>query len=137
MKKDLYVDATNGGVLYISLTEDGSHDQDTISLSRKIFLLPREKIDFTIKPSKDSYSPGEKVNFDILMEPIAGEKFYASIVVTDVSSYQRVPTFKQGPSLPSMVYLENEATKGDKGEFLYSQEFIDPFYQGADEAEYI
>jgi hypothetical protein len=128
LKKDLYVNSTNGGVLYISLLDDGWHDEDTINLSRKLFLMPREKVNFTISPSKTSYSPGEKVNIDILMDPIADEKFYASIVVTDVSSYQRVPTFKHGPSLPSMVYLENEVTKGDKGEFLYSQEFIDLFY---------
>jgi len=36
------------------------------------------------------------------------EKFYASIVVTDTSSFLKVPKPKQSPSLPSMVYLEKE-----------------------------
>jgi hypothetical protein len=36
------------------------------------------------------------------------EQFYASIVVTDTSSFLKVPKYKLSPSLPAMVYLEKE-----------------------------
>ena len=117
LKQDLYAKSPNGGVLYVYLQDKGNFDQgceqDQIMLSRKIFLMPTSKIDFIIAPSHESYNPKALVEFAILMntfEPNDGEKFYASLTVTDVSSYLRVPKFKQGPTLPSMVYLENEVT---------------------------
>jgi hypothetical protein len=36
-----------------------------------------------------------------------------------------------------MVYLEKEVTERSSGEFLYSSDYLDPFYQGAEKAEYI
>ena len=136
----MYVNSTNGGVLYISLLEEGSHGKDKIDLKRKIFLMPPSKIDqFEIKPNKPSYAPGENVVINVLLDQksLPDEKFFASIVVSDISSYQRLPTFKQSPTLPSMVYLEDEVEESDsKGQFLYSGEFIDPFYKGEKNVDY-
>ena len=48
--------------------------------------------------------------------------------VTDVSSLLKVPKYKHQPSLPSMVFLENEIDQ-EIGEFLYSNEYIDHMFE--------
>lgn len=59
------------------------------------------------------------------------EDLFASVTVTDVSSLQNVPSHKLQPSLPSMVYLENEVKlvgtdyNSETGALEYSDEFID------------
>lgn len=48
-------------------------------------------------------------------------------MITDTSSFLKVPKFKQAPSVPSMIYLEKELKQqgGNINEFQYSQEYID------------
>ena len=77
-----------------------------------IFLKPSSHINFEISSDSSTYSPGDRVEFDVEVpsshDVDEDEKFYASIVVTDTSSFLKVPKYKAMPSLPTMVYLEKE-----------------------------
>lgn len=50
---------------------------------------------------------------------------FASVHITDVSSLLKVPKYKHQPSIPSMVFLENEVSFDKPGDFLYCDEYID------------
>jgi len=84
------------------------------SYERLIFLEPRSTLPFTISTDKEDYQPGDRVNVNVDFDPKLAEsigkdeKFYASITVTDTSSFLQIPKHKHMPSLPSMVYLEKE-----------------------------
>jgi hypothetical protein len=58
------------------------------------------------------------------------QTYFASVTVTDYSSYIEIPKFKHMPSLPTMIYLEKEVKQVNEGidEFLYSHEYIDPYF---------
>jgi len=89
-------------------------EEQLYSFERLIFLEPRSTLPFTITTDKEDYQPGDKVNVNVNFDPELArfikkdEKFYASITVTDTSSFLQVPKHKHMPSLPSMVYLEKE-----------------------------
>jgi len=112
-----------------------------IDLQRRIILLPDKKIGAKITTDKEDYSPGEQVTIQVELDDKLSahsldkdEKAFASIVVTDVSSYYRVPKHQLGPTLPSMVFLERDVEQtatDDKGEFLYWQDFVAPFFSSA------
>lgn len=71
-------------------------------------------IKFKLSTDK-AYQPGDNVelNLNVAQDGRNGEKFYASIVVTDTSSFLKVPKYKQAPSVPTMVYLEKELKQPD------------------------
>lgn len=82
-----------------------------VSLERLIFLKPKSRVPFTISTDKEEYQPGNEVKLEVQLDEAgedAEEKFYASITVTDVSSFLEVPKQKLMPSLPAMVYVEKE-----------------------------
>jgi hypothetical protein len=84
------------------------------SFERLIFLQPKSTLPFTITTDKPDYQPGDKVNVNVNFDPSLtefmgkDEKIYASITVTDTSSFLQVPSYKHMPSLPTMIYLEKE-----------------------------
>jgi len=93
-----------------------------INMEKLIFLKPKTKVPFIIQTDKDEYQPGDKVQLDVQLGETSAdseEKFYASITVTDVSSFLEVPKEKHMPSLPAMVYLEKEVKQmnGEVDEF--------------------
>lgn len=101
-------------------------------MERLIFLKPSKTIDFSIGTDEDSYEPGDKVGLTVTVneEAAVNETFYASITVTDYSSFLEVDKHKMMPSLPAMVYLEKEiqTINGKIDEFYYSDEYIDNFF---------
>lgn len=104
-----------------------------IDLERLIFLKPESHVSFAINSDSAAYSPGEKVELSVqipssLSSVDEDEKFYASIVVTDTSSFLKLPKYKQMPSLPAMVYLEKEIKQEQIDEFRYSDQYVDQFF---------
>jgi hypothetical protein len=109
----LYSTAPNGGVLVlriISVPKDNA--TKSVSFERLIFLNPLETTPFTVSTDKDDYEPGDKVVLDVdvgaLNKVDDDEEYFASITVSDLSSYLQVPKAKLMPSLPAMTYLEKE-----------------------------
>ena len=90
---------------------DTSHIYGDIHMERVFYLPPQKKLDVTIKTDKEAYEPAETVELTVSIDPKdigEDEKVYASIVVTDVSSFLQVQDHKLMPSLPAMVHLERE-----------------------------
>jgi len=58
-------------------------------------------------------------------------RYFASISVTDMSPFVKVPEAKHQPSLPAMVYLEKEVMtlNANVNEFKYSSEYIDHLFK--------
>ena len=80
-----------------------------VDLERLIFLKPKSKLSFTIATDQEEYQPGDQVDLQVKLDEVdqeTDEKFFASITVTDLSSFLEVPKRKLMPSLPTMVYLE-------------------------------
>jgi len=110
---------------------------------RLIFLRPKNTVPFSISTNKEEYLPGDQVNISVQLDNSTlaandpDEKFFASLIVTDVSSFLEVPKHKLTPSLPSMVYLEKEVKQmnGEIDEFQYSSEYIDPFFDVSQDGE--
>ena len=106
---------------------------------RLIFVMPKKSYPehaVSIETDSDEYSPGDLVdlqitiNADQLENFDADEDIFAKVTVTDISSLLSVPSHKQQPSLPSMVYLEREVklvgVDTSVPELLeYSNEFLD------------
>lgn len=67
---------------------------------------------FEVTTDKDAYQPGGKVSLDVSVTPSGpiekDEKFYASVTITDVSSFLELPKSKLMPSLPAMTHLEKD-----------------------------
>jgi len=100
-----------------------------------VFVLPSHWIQADVLTSNLTYSPGDKVDLSVQV-PQSGD-FYASLVVTDLSSYYRLPKGKHPPSLPAMAYLEKETKplNGKLGEFLHSDEYLDDLFRGVKSEE--
>ena len=76
---------TNGGVLILRVS-DGAFDNH----ERLIYLKPMNIPQFSIELDQPVYSPAGQVKLSVsLPEPLnaVDETFYASIVVSDMSSY--------------------------------------------------
>lgn len=105
--------------------------RDSVNLERLIFLKPMNNIKFKLSTEK-AYQPGDNVELgiNVAQDGRSGEKFYASIVVTDTSSFLKIPKYKQAPSVPTMIYLEKELKQpdGQVNEFQYSDEYIDSLF---------
>lgn len=73
-----------------------------------------DMIKFKFSTGRTSFQPGDEVDLNLSVA-MAGkdEQFYTSIVVTDTSSFLKVPKYKQAPSVPAMVYLEKELRQPD------------------------
>ena len=131
----------NGGVLTLKISGNGTGGANStkVNLERLIFIKPKNSLPFTISTDKDEYSPGDKVNLEVKLDDKntdSDEKFFASITVTDLSSFLEVPKHKLMPSLPTMVYLEKEVKQmnGEIDEFQYSNEYLDASFDVSDEA---
>ena len=91
-------------------------------------LLLFELHDVSIELGKSYYVTGEKVEFDIkALKSAADESYYASIIVSDESSFLEPKEFVM-PSLPSMVYFEKEIKSviNEIDRFPDSANYIDP-----------
>jgi len=97
-----------------------------IILEKLIFYKPSGVVSGIIKTDKDIYEPGDNVTLSIKGYTTSNEDVYASIVVSDLSSYLKVPTFKQQPNIQDMVYLEKEIKQLNNviDEFYYSDQFL-------------
>ena len=94
-------------------------------------MRPSSDISLDITFNKPSYQPGDLVNMSLSLSDSApsNETFFASLTVTDISSYLSIPPDKLMPSLPSMIYLEKEIKNlnGELDEFPWSAEFLDAY----------
>jgi hypothetical protein len=139
----------NGGVLSVSLFEakDVPDEKDesersgyrpptfkyqTIANSL-VFILPSNTLDIKLKTDKESYSPGEKVNYEIIIsDKKTGtrikEDVFVSLGVTDLSPFLEIENKRQPPNLVSQVYLEKEVLPTKEYEFLNANEFLDFMY---------
>ena len=128
----------NGGVLILKITDQVSQASDdpnevnqkrTINLERLVFIKPKNTIDFDVFTDKEEYSPGDQVDIEVAIPSSedSTSQFYASVMVTDTSSFLKVPKFKQAPSVPAMIYLEKEVKQQDGAvnEFQHAQEYLD------------
>ena len=94
----------NGGVLIFQVNSIPSKTKsNNITLERLIFLYPQSTLDVEIKTNKDAYEPGDKVSLAIGVDKPQqfneSEFFFASIKVSDLSSFLKVESFKQMPNL--------------------------------------
>ena len=69
------------------------------------------------------------------------ERFYAAVQVSDVSAFLKVPKYKQAPSMPTMLLLEQDtrslgaslySKRDNYGEFPYSNQYIDSQFDLSD-----
>ena len=117
----------------ISVPKDNT--TKSVSFERLIFLNPLEAAtSFTVTTDKEDYEPGDKVVLDVNVGALDkvddDEEYFASITVSDLSSYLQVPKAKLMPSLPAMTYLEKEIKQinGEVDEFQHSSEYIDALF---------
>jgi len=108
---------------------DTRNTMNSVNLERLIYLKPKLSPVVEIKTDKLGYRPGEKVKLSVssnLPEAGSGVKYFASVKVTDLSSFLKVPSFKQMPNLINMVYLEKEVKhlNGAINEFNYWDEYL-------------
>ena len=64
-----------------------------INLERLIFLIPNSIINFDININKNIYQPGDSVELKVTIPNNSSnpdEEYYASITVTDISSFLEV-----------------------------------------------
>ena len=105
-------------------------------MERLIFLKPKQDLQFSVETNSKDYSPGDQVDITVSVPQPSSkdETFYASVVVTDTSSFLKVPKFKQQPSVPTMIYLEKEIQNPDLSvdELLYASDFIDSTFDPTD-----
>ena len=82
-----------------------------------------------VKTDKTSYLPGEEVTLDLDLTDIvaADEDWYASITVSDESSFMQLPKGSLMPSVSEMTYLEKEIN-GKPDQFNFSENYLDPLY---------
>jgi hypothetical protein len=106
-----------------------------IDLERLIFLQPPESSipEFEVTTDKEAYQPGERVNIEVAVTPSelpADEEFYASVTITDMSSFLELPKHKLMPSLPAMTHLEKDIKQlnGKVCEFDNSADYIDVMF---------
>lgn len=122
----IYKDSPNGGAFILKVSSKSKEDK----IERLIFLNPMESIDVSVETELPGYEPGDKVDLKISanVPQTLNEKqiVYASIKVSDLSSFLKVETYKQPPNLQSMVYLEKEVQHQNKelDEFYYSDEYL-------------
>ncbi|CDW88298.1 a-macroglobulin complement component [Stylonychia lemnae] len=101
------------------------------------FKNPSETLMVEITTSKQVYKPGEFVEFQVQVldrdtrQPVykrnSYERSFISVTVTDNSVFSQIQRRQQPPSLPTMVYLENEVNKTNN-EFFNSDQYIDYMY---------
>ena len=65
-------------------------------------MKPKTEIEVNIKTDRAAYEPGDRVEVEIEASKTSiddDEEVWVSIVVSDLSSFLKVPSFKQQPSL--------------------------------------
>jgi hypothetical protein len=83
-----------------------------------------------VTTQKLAYEPGDLVEIKISVDKPKNlqesEYLYASIMVSDLSSFLKVDKASQHPTLQQMVYLEKEIEQMNKevDEFKYSNDFL-------------
>ena len=132
--QDLYDSVPNGGVLIFRVIQMDA-EKEVANFERLIFLKPKSTIGFSIDTGKKYFQPAQEdvevsVSLDSMPADTDDEKFFASVVVTDYSSYLKVPKHKYQPSLPTMVYLEKEVQHQNEqiDEFPYATEYLDDMF---------
>ncbi|CDW78538.1 a-macroglobulin complement component [Stylonychia lemnae] len=113
----------NGGIVQITLSSFNQLSEDTLINQqevligeRLIFILPSETLNLDIKLDRSEYAPGDQVSVEV-----------------DLKNHQQLENdtvfYSMIPSLPSMVYLENEVyQKFGKNEFWYSYDYLDAVF---------
>lgn len=119
--------------------------QKTQIFERLIFQRPKLSFDdqaVAVRFNETEYQPGDFVDIEVEVDPAqlsgfnATEEFYASVAVTDVSSFQKVPKKDLYPSLGNMMYIEREVrpigqprTGLDLYNFQYGQDYVDHIFE--------
>lgn len=102
------------------------------------FKKPSDSLEVIITTDKDRYQPGDLVKYEVQVIdrntglPVESsrnplDRTFVSVVATDNSVFNQIETRSLPPSLPAMVYLEDEVERVDY-EFLYSDEYLEHWY---------
>ena len=100
-------------------------DKDDAPLAeRLIFRKPKFRINIKITPKADEFVPGGTVDLNIETTNEQGSPVSAvvGLTVTDESVLEMIDKREQAPSLPVMVYLENEVKELADAEVYFDSE---------------
>jgi len=91
--------------------------------------MPNDQLKLDVTFDKDSYQPGDEVNYSIVaVEKATGRtsKFpvLISALTVDNSAYIEADPKKAPASLPAQVYLGKDIKVTDDYEFLYANEYL-------------
>ena len=94
IRANLYEKVPNGGVVVLRIT-----GEDKVEMEKLLFLEPASKpLPFTVTTDEEDYEPGDQVKISIDLpykhDTISTEKFFASVTVTDMSSFLQVAKHK-------------------------------------------
>jgi hypothetical protein len=123
----------NGGVLQMTVQKINSVTNVlTTRAERLFFMKPRKNLNIEIKMNQESYSPGEKVKFDLevrdsMTNELIDEPGVVSVVITDLSSYLEINKKYTPASIPFQVYLGNEVSKTNF-EMAHAKDYLDALY---------
>lgn len=94
------------GVLIVTVWDDNSNP----IAERLIFRKPKFAVNIKITPEAEEFVPGGKVKVNVETTDENGSPISAvvSLSITDESVLEMIDKREQAPSLPVMVYLENE-----------------------------
>jgi len=97
------------GVLRATIYSEHDHPL----AERLIFRKPKNKLLFTIETDKETYQPGETVNFHVHGTDPLGRKTpcYINVCVTDDSVLEMTDRREQPPRLPEMALLGTEVNR--------------------------
>lgn len=107
------------GVLMVTLFDSAGRPL----AERLVMRAPKFKVNISITPDRKSYVPGGKVRLNIQTTDENGKAVGAvvGLAVTDESVLEMIDKREQAPTLPVMVYLENEVR-----ELADAQVYFDP-----------
>lgn len=122
-KIDLADDAS--GILAVTLYADGKPVAE-----RLIYRAPKHQVNIEIMPDSAQYTPGGQVQLTIKTTDSEGNPVaaVAGVTVIDDAVLEMIETREQAPSLPAMVFLENEVQ-----DLADAHVYLDPINEDAAE----
>jgi hypothetical protein len=138
--KDVHAFSPAGGIHILSV-EEVDEKNPQVFYEQLVFVQPQvrfneQAVAIRTNYAEDAYAPGDLTDLTVTIDTAqlgnynSDEDLFASVTVTDVSSLLKVPSYKQQPSLPTMIYLEKEVKLvgedyDEEKTLEYSSEFID------------
>jgi hypothetical protein len=121
---EIYHHNPNGGIFILSV------QGEKVNAERLIFVKPKETLNVGVETDRAGYEPGDKVTLTVKTDKptnaTSDELFYASVKISDLSSYLKVQSYEQPPNLQEMVFLEKELKhqNGELDEFKYADDYL-------------